>query len=59
MAKARGAGQAGCMAAPQAILDALAPLSVGAINMPATPERIWREICGPVLTDAARPCGGS
>jgi hypothetical protein len=51
--------KAGCMAAPQAILDALAPLSVGAINMPATPERIWRAIRGPVLTEAARPCGGS
>jgi hypothetical protein len=54
----KGAGQAGCMAAPQVILDALTPLRVGAINMPATPERIGA-IRGPVLTEAARPCGGS
>src|SRR5262249_40947799 len=45
---AKGAGQAGCMAAPptgiNAILHALAPLGIGAIDMPATPERIWRAI---------------
>jgi aerobic carbon-monoxide dehydrogenase large subunit len=44
----KGAGQAGCMAAPQtiinAILDALAPLGVESIDMPATPERVWRAI---------------
>jgi aerobic carbon-monoxide dehydrogenase large subunit len=44
----KGAGQAGCMAAPQtiinAVLDALAPLGVAHIDMPATPERIWRAI---------------
>jgi carbon-monoxide dehydrogenase large subunit len=44
----KGAGQAGCMAAPQtiinAILDALAPLGIVQIDMPATPERIWRAI---------------
>ena len=44
----KGAGQAGCMAAPQtiinAILDALAPLGIAHIDMPATPERIWRAI---------------
>ena len=44
----KGAGQAGAMAAPQtvicAILDALAPLGVDHIDMPATPERIWRAI---------------
>ena len=44
----KGAGQAGCMAAPQtiinAILDALAPLGVTDIHMPATPERVWRAI---------------
>ncbi len=46
----KGAGQAGAMAAPQtvicAILDALAPLRVTHIDMPATPERIWRAIKG-------------
>ena len=44
----KGAGQAGAMAAPQAIicavLDALAPLGVKHIDMPATPERVWRAI---------------
>jgi aerobic carbon-monoxide dehydrogenase large subunit len=45
---AKGAGQAGCIAAPQtitnAILDALAPIGIDHIDMPATPERIWRAI---------------
>jgi aerobic carbon-monoxide dehydrogenase large subunit len=44
----KGAGQAGCMAAPQtiinAILDALAPLGITQFDMPATPERIWNAI---------------
>ena len=46
----KGAGQAGCIAAPQtiinAILDALVPLGIEHIDMPATPERIWRAIRG-------------
>jgi carbon-monoxide dehydrogenase large subunit len=46
----KGAGQAGCIAAPQtivnAILDALAPLGIDTIDMPVTPERIWRAIRG-------------
>jgi carbon-monoxide dehydrogenase large subunit len=46
----KGAGQAGCIAAPQtvvnAILDALAPLGIEHTDMPATPERIWRAIRG-------------
>jgi carbon-monoxide dehydrogenase large subunit len=44
----KGAGQARCIAAPQtivnAILDALAPLGIEHIDMPATPERVWRAI---------------
>ncbi|MBV1800040.1 xanthine dehydrogenase family protein molybdopterin-binding subunit [Siccirubricoccus sp. G192] len=44
----KGSGQAGCIAAPQtvvnALLDALAPLGVTGIDMPATPERVWRAI---------------
>ena len=44
----KGAGEAGAVAAPpviiSAILDALAPLGVTNIDMPATPERIWRAI---------------
>ncbi|HUK10733.1 MAG TPA: xanthine dehydrogenase family protein molybdopterin-binding subunit [Stellaceae bacterium] len=41
----KGSGQAGCIAAPQtimnAILDALAPLGIRHLDMPATPHRIW------------------
>ncbi len=44
----KGVGQAGAMAAPQAVmaavLDALAPLGVTALEMPATPERVWQAI---------------
>jgi carbon-monoxide dehydrogenase large subunit len=44
----KGSGQAGCMSAPQtimaAVLDALRPAGVGSIDMPATPERIWRAL---------------
>jgi carbon-monoxide dehydrogenase large subunit len=44
----KGSGQAGCIAAPQtvvnAILDALAPLGIGHLDMPATSERVWRAI---------------
>ena len=44
----KGAGQSGAIAAPQAIiaavLDAVAPLGVTHIDMPATPERVWRAI---------------
>ena len=50
----KGSGQAGAMAAPQAIiaavLDALAPLGVTHIDMPATPERVWRAIQGAART---------
>jgi carbon-monoxide dehydrogenase large subunit len=44
----KGSGQAGCIAAPQtimaAVLDALRPAGVTALDMPATPERIWRAL---------------
>ncbi len=44
----KGSGQAGCIAAPQtiinAIVDALAPLGIDHIDMPATPERVWGAI---------------
>jgi carbon-monoxide dehydrogenase large subunit len=46
----KGSGQAGCIAAPQtiicAVLDALGPLGIEHIDMPATPERVWRTIKG-------------
>ena len=44
----KGAGQAGAIAAPQAVvaavLDALAPLGITHLDMPLTPERVWRAI---------------
>jgi carbon-monoxide dehydrogenase large subunit len=46
----KGSGQAGCIAAPQtiinAVVDALSPLGIDHIDMPATPERVWRAIRG-------------
>jgi aerobic carbon-monoxide dehydrogenase large subunit len=44
----KGSGQAGCIGAPQtvvnAIVDALSPLGIDHLDMPATPERVWRAI---------------
>ena len=44
----KGSGQAGCISAPQtimaAILDALRPVGVEHIDMPATPERVWKAL---------------
>ena len=44
----KGAGEAGTVAAPcaaiSAVLDALAPLGVTDIDMPATPGRVWAAI---------------
>jgi aerobic carbon-monoxide dehydrogenase large subunit len=49
----KGCGEAGAIGAPPAVinalLDALAPLGVTDIDMPATPERVWSAI------QAARP----
>jgi carbon-monoxide dehydrogenase large subunit len=44
----KGSGQAGAIAAPatimNAVMNALAPLGVQHLDMPATPSRIWRAI---------------
>ncbi len=44
----KGAGEGGTVGAPaaliHAILDALSPLGVNHIDMPATPERVWQAI---------------
>jgi carbon-monoxide dehydrogenase large subunit len=44
----KGAGEAGCVGAmpavANAIVDALSPLGIRHIAMPATPERVWRTI---------------
>ena len=46
----KGAGEAGATGAPpamvSAILDALRPLGIDHIDMPATPSRIWQAIHG-------------
>ena len=39
----KGAGEAGAIGAPPAIINAIAnALNTNQINMPATPERLWR-----------------
>ena len=44
----KGVGEAGCVGAPpavmNAILDALKPLGIEHIDMPATPHRVWQAI---------------
>ena len=44
----KGAGQAGAIAAPQtvmnAIMDALSPYGVTHLDMPATPEKVWQAL---------------
>ena len=44
----KGVGEAGTIAAPPAVMnavvDALSPLGVTDLDMPATPERVWRAI---------------
>jgi aerobic carbon-monoxide dehydrogenase large subunit len=44
----KGAGEAGTVAAPcaaiSAVLDALSPLGIAHIDMPATPQRVWEAI---------------
>lgn len=40
----KGTGQAGCIAAPQAIIAALRDAIGNDITMPATPEKIWRAL---------------
>jgi carbon-monoxide dehydrogenase large subunit len=52
----KGCGEAGAAGAPpaimNAIMDALVPLGVTRLDMPATPERVWRAIAD------ACPAGG-
>ena len=44
----KGAGESGAIAAAPAVMnalvDALAPLGIHTVDMPATPERVWRAI---------------
>jgi carbon-monoxide dehydrogenase large subunit len=45
---AKGCGEAGCAGSlpsiMNAVIDALRPLGITALDMPATPERVWRAI---------------
>ena len=45
---AKGIGEAGCIATPaavaNAVMDALAPLGIRHLNFPFTPRRVWEAI---------------
>jgi carbon-monoxide dehydrogenase large subunit len=53
----KGAGEAGCVGAlpaiANALVDALSEFGVRHIEMPATPERIWRAMNGGRTTHSA------
>jgi carbon-monoxide dehydrogenase large subunit len=53
----KGCGEAGAIGAPAAVINAvvnaLAPLGVTDIGMPATPERVWRAIAEHNMPKAA------
>lgn len=55
---AKGAGESGCIGAPPAVvlavLDALAPYGVTDLDMPLTPERVWRAL-NRATGDGTRP----
>jgi aerobic carbon-monoxide dehydrogenase large subunit len=44
----KGAGEAGCVGAlpvvANAVINALSPLGIRHVDMPATPEKLWRAI---------------
>ncbi len=54
----KGCGEAGCAGSltsiMNAVVDALAPLGVNHIDMPATPARVWEAIQGAAPVNAAR-----
>jgi aerobic carbon-monoxide dehydrogenase large subunit len=53
----KGCGEAGAIGSPAAIMnavsDALAPLGIGPVDMPATPEKLWRLIQSSMTAQAA------
>src|SRR5262249_13017432 len=59
---AKGCGEAGSIAAPAAIVnavvDALASLGVADIAMPLTPERVWCAISAADLHQTPKPLAG-
>jgi carbon-monoxide dehydrogenase large subunit len=42
----KGTGQAGCIAAPQAVMAAIRDAAGADLSMPATPEAVWRALRG-------------
>jgi carbon-monoxide dehydrogenase large subunit len=56
---AKGAGQAGAIAATPAVItaivDALAPLGIEHFDMPATPQRVWQAIRNAGLSPPSAP----
>ncbi|WP_114577411.1 xanthine dehydrogenase family protein molybdopterin-binding subunit [Saliphagus sp. LR7] len=57
----KGVGEAGTIAAPQAVVnavaDALEPFGVEGIEMPLTAERVWEATNGRATTDGGSPPG--
>jgi aerobic carbon-monoxide dehydrogenase large subunit len=53
----KGAGEAGaigaCPAVINAVVDALSPLGIRHIDMPATPQKVWRAIADARRQEAA------
>jgi carbon-monoxide dehydrogenase large subunit len=53
----KGAGEAGAIGAPpalvNAVVDALGELGIDHLDMPLTPERLWRAICAATMRKAA------
>ena len=55
---AKGIGESGTIgstpAVQSAVIDALSPFGVRHLDMPATPERVWRAIAVQLSTAASR-----
>lgn len=50
----KGCGEAGAIAAPAAVINAVSDaIGVGHIDMPATPEKVWRAMRQAGVTGAA------
>jgi carbon-monoxide dehydrogenase large subunit len=58
----KGVGEAGTIAAPQAVVnavaDALEPFGVEGVEMPMTAERVWRAVDGRAAADGGGGCAG-
>jgi carbon-monoxide dehydrogenase large subunit len=53
----KGAGEAGAIGAPpalaNAVIDALGPLGIAQLDMPLTPETVWRALRDAAASNAA------